>query len=162
MPSQDQVYIDAIAREIYNNVIRTARTSERSVIEYSWYHEETLVLSPPKIGMNCTELKKVPAAFCVENTYHIIAILQKSLPIACVSIEYQDVSKEDFQSFKVANDQLDADLSALQGSGGLLQQMARLQFKKRIDNCEIPGRYPYIVVDWGEDSDWEEVWDHKN
>ena len=162
MPSQDQVYIDSITREIYNNVIRVAKTTERQVIEYSWYHEETLLFSPPKIGINCTEVKKVPAAFCVENTYHIIDIVQKSLPIACVSIEYQEVSKEDLNSFKVASDQLEADLSALQGSGGLLEQMARLQFKKRTDASEAAGRYPYIIVDWGEDSDWEEVWDHEN
>jgi len=159
---QDDVHLNEILGEIYSNVIKTTNTSERQIIEYSWYHEDTLLLSPPKIGINCSKVKKVPAAYCIENTYRIIATLQRALPMACVTIEYQDVYKEDLESFKVANDKLQADLSALQGSGGLLGQMARLQFKKRTDTCENGGSYPYIIVDWGEDSDWEQVWDHKN
>jgi len=161
--------ITKIVMDIYSNSIRIAETTRRTSIEYSWYDAKTKQISPLKVGIDCSILKTVPADFCIENTYNIIDILQRGLPDCLVDIDFHEISYDDddvvkprgYVSKQVASNMLKADVSALNGLGGLLFNVARVQNERRqetINRYEASiskGPYPYIVIDWSEDSDEE-------
>lgn len=163
------VNIDRIAKEIYSNVQRVSELGG-NLIEYSWYNAGATQISPLKTGIDCRVLRMMSAEFCVENTQAIMDVVQQMLPNSLIGLDIHDICRDDgdvvkpadFHTRTRATNELAADVRALEGTGGLLEQMAHLQYNRRQAQAEIyeavlaKGPYSYIVVDWSEDESDDE------